>query len=808
MSKSSVKMKFTGMHIVWILVVIIAVCVVAYVVFQQCGMHKSETFVNETEYISPLDILPGQLSAATCPTENKSYSKGNSRVGMHQSLGHVLPLQTKPHTSQDTNPCELSSKHKAIVPVSFGKLTHTDTANLPLQAFKCAWARNHSHSEKKNTPIIVNLNISMHMYHTIDGTDHPLQQEYSVHLEITNKWTTLIPIPATIIYPKIAHTAKIYKVTISRTDTNHGTVLGVESISLVKYLPDGDWQDFITPPNSALQSSELKKQELLSCKNGVTNQLVKGQRIDAGILLFEPLCLVSEQSYVKSQTPVNQQTQPSKTKTPPVIHNPLPCQQALTASIHYNASGTITHQPLNTKVLTFRAFFTKAPSSGKMKVYIANINPNNTSQTEYLQSYIGSNGNIGSVNDADTSGLKTLPETGGLSNTPDTLGQASNATNPVPTHHIGVAALTNVQDNVLCEFSVALAEQIDAQSKYVMIIDTECEVRLLQYVSVYSTNVSSQPITLLQGKPITENNGEKEIITLDKTTSLHEQILSSVFPHTMIDPDSSIIRFDRHPEVSATPMVVCASKNLILMNDGFMFYGSLLIPHRQSTQNNNQILTLTVSLSSKKRLIFNITRDGIHLRQNTQTIKYIPLPNQANDYSWYIYIYQNTYCLNVNKTFFKGQHLILQEMFDSGISYMVNSYDPITNISLQIEPTYEICSRFVSAITYAPTRSVMNLRREDQHLLDAKAVAIYQQPSNINQSMLISNTLNPLNPPNTSNTLTNLSLQKVISYDSGISVQFEIVPDHLRQNMYVQPLTVKSAFTGEVCWMCWMCWVG
>lgn len=770
MPKLSTTLKFTYMHVVWLCIAIVTMCVVAYVVFHQCS-HKREKFIPtlNTEYVSPLDILPGELSVATCSSENTPYSDNDSRVGFHQSLAHISPLHKT--SLNPKNPCELNPKNNAIVPVSFDKSANTEMDNLPLQGFKCVWAKNHSYSGTKNKPIVVNLNISLQMYYTVDSTDYPGQKSFPITLELINKWTTFIPIPATIINPKISHTAKIYSVVITRTDKNHDTVLGIESISLVKYLPDskygkdGGWQEFISSKSNTISRNVIKIQEQLSCKKGVyqdTNQNIKGSRIDSGILLFEPMCLISEQSYVKTQnnTPTPQKKN-STSNTNNMVPYPLPCQNSLTATIHYNASGSITHQPSNTKVITIRAYFSKAPVSGKLKVFFANINPNDSTQTDYLTAYVGSNGSI------------------------NTLAQAFNATNQVPTHNIGVASLTNVQDNVLCEFSIALAEQIDVQSKYVMVMDTDCEVRMMQYIPMYSTRKSSQPITLLQNKICFEN----VIFIFDDTISLHENILNSVFPHSMIDPDCSIIRFERHPTIAATPMVVCASKNAIAMNDGFMFYGSLLIPQTQTIQNNNQILTLTVSLSSKQRLIFSVTRDGVHLRLGTQSIKYIPLPNQANDYSWYIYIHQDTYCLNVNDAFFKGQHTILRSMYNSGAtnqSSVAHAYEPITNIRVQVEPTLEFRSRFVSAITYAPTRDVMNLRREDQLLLDAKAVYIYQQPNNVD--------LSGASPQS----LTQLNLDRVISYDSGVSVQFELVPEHLRMDMYVQNTKLKSSFSGEV----------
>jgi len=794
-------------------VAILATCSVAYAVFHQCRLKK-ETFVtvqpsSDTHYISGIDILPGQLSTGTCKSADTPYALADAQVSLRQSLGSPIPIQK---TSINVKrPCDLDEKNKAIVPVTYGTSGSTDLNMVPLYGFKCAWAKNHSSFPRKTKTATVKLTITLRFYYTLNGTDFPQLKRYPVQLDITNKWNTFIPIPATVIQPKIANIITVYSVSIARTDTNHETILGVESISLVKYYPDtntggaqaGGWQDFIATNNgAALNTTILKVQSQLASKGGVyqdTQKGIKGTRTESGIFQFEPMALLSQRSYTTTNTPRSSSsagtrtTQTKATNTPgsnPTIPYQLPHQNTLVATINQNPTGAVTHQTTNSKSFTIRAYFTNVPASGVMRVCVANINPSDTQSVEYLRAAILSDGRMDSVVNNATTVATHISNNGldGLLNildgmdtiTPDNRGT-------VPMQHIGMITLTNLQPNVLCEFAVILAEQLDTNTSYVLMTESVCAIQLMQYVPVHSTNPSVQPVTLLRDTHVSELT----VVPLDAGAALHDHIQQSVFVHNIIDPDASIIRFERHPTIASTPMTVCAASGMA-MNDGFAFYGSLLVPlSPQELKNNNQILSLRITLESKNTLVFNITRDSVQLLMNALPIKHIPLNNQANDYSWYIYIYHDTFCINVNNTFFQGRHSILQEMYEhdaARISLVSHAYDAITNVRLQIEPTIEIRSRFISAIRYAPTKDIMNLRREDQLLLDAKAVAMYTQPTTLRAQV------SAATPPE----LVTASVDEVISYYSGVSVQLELVPIHLRMDMYVKQTSSTSVFAGEV----------
>lgn len=805
MSKYTSSTTFQYTHIVWICVAIAAVCVVAYCVFQQCHTKKKESFTNSrtTDYISPLDILPGSLSAATCAQNQQPYSGEDSKVGMYQSIAQ--PSYVRKTSLDEKQPCTLNTKTQGIVPVVFGHQATTDLNALPLYAFKCAWAKHHSTAGPHQKTIRVTLKFLMHMYYVVDNTDRPVSQYYTVQLSLTNKWTSFIPIPASIIAPKMANTAKIYAVEVSRTDTNHDTLLGIEAISLVRYKANpkygkaGRWQDFISKKNTPLNASDFDVHQKLSCKKGVyqdAQQHITGTRESAGILLFEPLVLLSAHTYMTTQhhpdadpnkkhTPSTPSKRPSHTQQTVSL---LPKQNSFVATIQYDVSGSLTHKPMNTKQFILRLYCSKAPTGGQMNVYLAHLNKDNVAQKDYFQTYVDSDGKNTVVADIATSLVKHVASQQTLG-VPDDVRSRSTGHTSFTHSNIGVATLANIQDNVLCECTVALSETTDPQAAYVFATDANCEIKALQYVHLNTTrqhtNPSSlQPITLLQNKTLSAS----EIVVLDNNEVLHTQLLHTVFSSSMIDADSSILRFERHPTVAATPMLVCVKNYPMSMNDGFAYYGSLLVPQQSILKNNNHVFTLTVTLSSKHTLVLSVTRENVLFKKNGQLIHLMPLMNQATDYSWYVYVYKDTFCLLVNNEQFNGQSAVLTELYENHTKSSegaVHAYDPIMSVQLQLEPTFEVRSRFVSAITYKPSSHVLSVFREDQLLLEPKACVIVPQRKTIDFSK-------PLSFP------TVLNIEKVVSYDNGTSVQFEVLPENIRTDMYTATTKTTSVFTGEV----------
>lgn len=754
-SKTSNHFLFT----VYVFIAIVLVAVVAYVVYIQCR-PSVETFTDKdvhtnTIYVAADDRLNRGLDSSISNDWYTQEGVGNKQrideahirlmESIHNNRNAVVKYGER-HADEKGNlylnslDSETGQYKNKIQDAAIAEL------RLPMFGLQCMWSNTESHSGSSDTSSIdCTLCITLFILYSVGTKNRMKSESFDVELSVDKTYKSFIPINGDIINRKIAHTAKVVRVCIERKDDDDKSILGVEKVCVVKYIP-AEYKG-----NLSEDDPNMVTYTAYAGKNNVNQDLEKkmriGTRLSMGVMKCDPVCLVSQE-----YTPTDVSHVPQFGTTPSMVADVSYGQQEPV----YGNSGTHCF-----KVYVSFAF----PDNNKNQVslYFGNIQ---TSQQAYFREYC--------ANDNQNIHLLTEAYQNTNTNGPQLLAQ-----------NVAKATLFNVQPNVVYEVAIALTEQLSTDNNgefsfNVVASDKDVIVQSISYVPLNGHKQSEPKLLVAPNAPITTD--DKGYITIESTTkSMIRSNQANACADYIVDADATILRFNNNPRstnADAPPQL--SECGIFSVNDGFVFSGSLLTPLHNGTAHANHLCTLSLQFE-KKRLVIKLTQDSVYLYDASslmnKPIKTVPHNLVANDVSWYIYVYKDTVGVCINDTVSFSNHDKLKLMYNKSSTNLANSYSVLTNVKLTVDPAITIESRLITALAIKPTVATMKRSRSDTvNLLCTKA------------SLLYKNILSSTNSAD--NALVTRDLvhpQSTLQNDSGFSMQFEITNTSIIQSIQKLP---------------------
>lgn len=703
---------------VYLFVAIISVALVAYVVYQHCRPKVHEPF-STTQFVTEFDTLNSALNTRQCVGDNCESSMIEPKQPQHIDEARVSFLENIDKVGE----------------VQYGVVRETDIDKVPMYALSCMWSNVDSHSgATQQSKIDVELAVTIFAKYNIGASVHMLTKSFDVQLSVDKTYRSFIPINTDIIHRKIAHNAKIVRVCIERKDTSQA-VLGVEKVCVVKYVasPGNTWNGNLSADKTSLSAYAYDAGKHNVPQDTEGTQL--GRRLEMGVMLCDPVCLVSQ-----SYAPTKDSPFVGLATTPAVLGD-VSYQRVEPA---YGSSGT--------QALRVRVSFSHIKNPAQITLYFSTLK---TSDQTALSNY--RNG-------------QPLPL---LSATMAT----STSAPPLHPHNVAKATLFDVEPYVVYEVNIALTEQQMEQTSFdVLALDSANANSVIQAMHCEAMSGGGDaPTELLRNTKITSN-----YTTLPNLVHIGE---ANVCGDYIVDADSTILRFNNR----STHLSECG---VFSVNDGLVFCGSLLAATRSGVMNANLLCSLSLTFSNKRRLVMKLTRDGLYLYEvkllGNQSILAVPMSIEANNMSWYIYLYKESVgvCINNHTTF--STHNILKSLYTrEDHNVLEDAYPVLTNVKLSVDPKHTVESRVITALAMKPSVGDMKRPRSDtRSLLDTKASLAYGGQSN----------LTPQDPALVTRSLSHPRC--TMTRDSGVSVQCELRMEHivkaiqnLKENFYAKSST-------------------
>ena len=514
---------------------------------------------------------------------------------------------------------------------------------------------------------------------------------------------TYVPVPCDVIDRERANSAKIVRLLVEFADSAASQCnMGIEKIAVSEFNSK-NYNDPIAPQKRTIANNE------------------RGRRVDYGVLQVDPIVLVSNGS-VQS---CNKDTGLG-----------LPNAQAIIGDVVYG--GYRMPYPLNsTKTYRMRICFTgDVPRTCNLYFFQIDYNQDNENHslaniTEkghfWLSNYFETNfQNVASLGD--------LPTDTRVDN------------NTFRRENVTCIHLSKLRANEIKEFTFACADPRSTQglcTNAFMVSGNGFTVSQLELVPESVSNKNGAPDDAYPLPFVTITNtrlpalNDNMLLVLDRG-NLYKSVLKPrqfpIFADYVVDADASIIRLNQVPGKDELPCQTSFSSPLIV-NDGWMFAGTLRLPLVKPMVNSNQLLKIKLKLgcsaSADASIEFEITRTGAYLSVNDQPVGNATMRLTANVVRWLVYVYKGTYCisLNLQQPVKKGSSPKLSSLYSTtgytgpasgkekqnpapgGVS--TEAYPPIQSMEILVDPEIVMQSRFVSAIGYIPQDVDLQLHRDD-----------------------------------------------------------------------------------------------
>lgn len=719
---------------VYLLLALVAVAVVAYVVYEQCKPQPHETFMTEAQYdalasdshirmryTSEFDTLSPALDAVTMNERKEKQHINEAHTSLLERVDDVAVV--KYGVMQDRN--------------------ESSTAGLPLYGLKCMWSKVDSDSglpsQTKMKIDGVVLTVTLFIRYPVGPTARIDIKSFEVKLSVDDTLRSFIPINTDVIHRKIAHHAKIVRVCIERKDTSAKSVLGVEKVCVVKYMPSANavW-------NGHLQAEDQKTIKPYIHKAGkmgvpqATDGTQLGHRLEMGVMLCDPVCLVS-QSYAP--------TKPPSTR--------LATTSSLIADVSYGRVEP-SYGTSGTQSFRIRVSFADIQTKTKVTLCFAALSADNN---QAFASYCASGPN-------NPHQLPLLA---------DSFGATTDI--PVPKsilhpHNVAKATLFAVETNVVYECTIALAraEEKGQTAFSVFAFDSNNKNTVIQTMDCVPLNggPTDVPIILLR-----DTNVSVEYKTIPDIVRTNE---ASVCGDYLVDADSTIMRFNSHSaQTRKQEMSECG---VFAVNDGLVFCGSMLTPQHTGVANANHLCSMSLLFNNNgttTTIIIELTRDGVYIYESLMFSKTnlhtVPISIRAHDICWYIYVHKHTtgVCINGKTSFATSNRL--KQMYEKENHTHAHCFPVLTNVKLKVDPVVTLESRVITALAMKPSLDDMKRARADVvNVLQSKASLLYRNNGTL-ASQATATVIRTLPSDNPSCTM---------ARDSGISIQCEITETSIR----------------------------
>lgn len=711
---------FDAMYILYYVLAFIVTCVVAYAVYESCkpkepSAHESfqnsvvQQLVNDDPYFA----------------SRAQYRTEFDQLEPQYSASTMTETPTRQH--MDEARVSLLESTGRVGEQQYG-VVHVSEEVLPMHALKCMWGKKYCSTGEEASQIHVTLAITVFVQFTVNAMSYVQMKTFDVDLTVDDSHTSFIPINSYIINRKITNGARIIRVCMERRDSNE-SVLCVEKVAVVKYNggSGNTWNGNLSDGNG------VDAYRVLSGKRGVSQDKDNtqfGNRSVMGILLHDPVCLVA------------QQHKPPEDQTAYYVA----CTSALIADVSYNARAS-TYGVHNTLSFKVQMSFASVESS-TVTLYFASVSAGNTNDFKQY---------------ANGGTLKLLADTVQMDSASSTTGDALNILHP---HNVSQVTLYNVEPHAVYECTIALTErQTGGASFCVMALDDmnqNTRIQTMHCVPLHGLSANTPSLSLL------DRNSQTMTDNYTRIPSVFDVHASSRFSDYLVDADSSVVRLEQNPDnTEENHLSEC---NVFSVNDGLVFYGSLQVPHHSGLNNNTQLFSLSLLFTNNRRLVMQVTRDGVFVYEKTylgnKSIKTVSNSIVANDVSWYMYIYKNTIGIQINQVSSVTNHDMLKDFYVLDGTDMVDAYPMMTNINMTLEKNITMKSRLITAITTKPTSSDMTRMRADMvELIHARPSLLYLKATRTS-----SNTTQPYITRSLGNTMSN---------DSGISWQCEITKESI-----------------------------
>lgn len=433
---------------VYLFVAIIAVALVAYVVYQRCRPKIHEPFSN-TQFVTEFDTLNPAFDAKQCVGDNCENRMVEPKARQHIDEARVSFLE---------NTVKVGA-------VQYGVVQETDVQKLPMYALSCMWSNVDSHSGvTQQSQIDVELAVTVFVKYNIGASAHMLTKSFDVQLSVDKTYRSFIPINTDIIHRKIAHNAKVVRVCIERKDTSQA-VLGVEKVCVVKYVASAGntWNGNLSADKTSLSAYAYD-----AGKNNVPQDIEGtqlGKRVEMGVMLCDPVGLVSQ-----SYAPTKDSAFVGLATTPAILGD-VSYQRVEPA---YGSTGT--------QALRVRVSFSDIKTPTQITLYFSTLK---TSDQTAFNGY--RNG-------------QALPLFAATMTT-------STSAPPLHPHNVAKATLFDVEPDVVYEFYIALAEQQMQQTSFdVLALDSANANSVIQSMHCEPMDGShNAPTELLRNTKVTAN---------------------------------------------------------------------------------------------------------------------------------------------------------------------------------------------------------------------------------------------------------------------------------------------------------------
>ena len=598
----------------------------------------------------------------------------------------------------------LDAQPGVMIRVPDNKDTATDpTTEYTKYGLTFVWAQSASQSNDSGTSD-VSADLRVYVYYTYElgGQTYADIKPLTFKANV-NGYRQFVPIGCDVIDRKRAASARVVRLLVEYKDPAAAKCfLGIEKVMVVTF------------------SSEDRDDEPATVKP--TALAMGGKRIRYGVLQVDPVVLASNQaieSHCAGGNPLE-----------------LPHAQAILGDVVYG--GYRVPYPTNaTKTYRMRLRFdgeVKQPTNlwFVQMDYLQDLQ--NKPFTEEVLRIYGLNRHL-------NTGFKHLPtfadDTGTAADVHNDTFRQENVT------QIRVPA-TKSDGVVECTF--ACAEPRVTMSQYTLLV-TERKGTRLKHVEILPENVG-------HGSDDTPYRvefyqyGPYAVLTMPSPTPSSVPLCTDY----IVDGDASIIRFNQDPAYTQGDSTSAKTANLacpkpydppLIVNDGWMYTGTLRLPLVYAMVDDNRLLRLTIRTTANATFEFSISRLGAYLHLNDQPVASAKMKLTANVVRFSIYVYKNTFgiSLNYQRPFASGTSPKLHELYysagkaldkrEAGTLAHLASYPAIASIALKVDPQATIRSRFVSAIAYAPAKSdIARIRPDENEVRMPRPVCVWEYNNN------------------------------------------------------------------------------
>lgn len=608
----------------------------------------------------------------------------------------------------------LDAQPGAMIRVPDNKDTATDpTTEYTKYGLTFVWAQSASQSNDSSTSD-VSADLRVYVYYTYElgGQTYADIKPLTFKANV-NGYRQFVPIGCDVIDRKRAASARVVRLLVEYKDPAAAKCfLGIEKVMVVTFSSDDRDDDDATVKPTALA--------------------VGGKRIRYGVLQVDPVVLASNQaieSHCEGGNPLE-----------------LPHAQAILGDVVYG--GYRVPYPTNaTKTYRLRLRFdgeVKQP----MNLWFVQMD---YGQDQEHQSASHPERLYRLENHLET-GFKHVPtladDVGKAAEVRDETFRQENVT------QIRVPA-TKSDGVVECTFACA-APRMTKSSIFSCLIG-ESEATPLKHVEMIPEHIADGPDTTSPRFEVLQFNAYSyaQLLPLPSTSGV------PLCTDYIVDGDASIIRFNQDPAHTQGGSTGAKAANLacpkqydppLIVNDGWMYTGTLRLPLVHPMADDNRLLRLTIRTTAKATFEFSISRLGAYLHLNDQPVASAKMKLTANVVRFAIYVHQNTFGISLNhqRPFASGTSPKLHELYYSAGKALnkgeartlahLASYPSVASIALKVDPQATIRSRFVSAIAYAPAKSdIARIRPDENEVRMPRPVCVWEYNKEVDAGLDNSN---------------------------------------------------------------------